>query len=424
MRAVASRDKNFRSCGYSLVELLIAVAILSVSGLAFAWAFSQLAKNNTRLSLTSAVTSIEASLSSELLDEANYPTAVRRELKDGLLPPPSLKFQLTGETMGSNFSVALLPGRPVGLTSQLQVCNAFPSSDCPIQLLLAIAKSGSGFAYAYRIQAQHPSVALNYTGAGAGLAASSSNFVPADYTVAIPLEYYLETMLLECPANSLAVKGIDTATGNVICISQPTVACPDKRLPKRIEYVQASNSIELTCGSTIQTAACPPDYFLNSIDTRTLDGGIKTGTCVYHKASAISGPSLGPSRRIAGQVCPAGYRSQSSCFIVNASSASGTNPNWCYVWDYNCGSASGSYQSSVGTWHRTIPKDLCTSQGPRIFPANSGNAVLTENSPPGYADCSLHLRQQDWGATWAGQVQLNIRCVLDTAAIPETANVF
>lgn len=435
------QDKNFVTLiderGFTFVEVLVAAMIMTTSVGALGWSFLGLQKSRVKGELISGVTSIETALTTALLNEDNYPESIRPQLQAGTVPS-SLTFPVVGSSMEKPFNFAIKPGETIELDRNGSPCAGatFPASNCPYRIQLAMrqlagagALSSSSMAFAYRIETRDPDVQLNFRGAGAD--SDSGAFTDEEFTITLPYEYYLSKnagrLLLECPSTTtVGVWGIDrSGGGSVSCIDQPRESCPQGTLPKGLRFVShsaTSASVEFECGPSVQTASCPTDYALLQIDTTTLDAGrTKSGTCVYVGASPAAGHTY-RGERIEGRVCPRGYRSQSSCALVDEVSSAGSCP-WCHSSTPDCSAASPQTESPVGTYNITIPY-RCADSNPLTQAANRGQARLVENLPnKGDVLCYLHRPQQDCGATWDAKVELNVTCVLDTPTTPETRSI-
>lgn len=422
---------SFNSSGFSLIESMIAIGIVTSSALVLTWAMSELQKNRLKVEYITGASALEASLTQAMVDANNYSdTAVKASLQQSQVPT-GLALKVQGTTGAQNINFTISPGQTVGLDRNFQPCTANANAPCAYTVAIDLQPVDNRMAYAYTIKTALPDVSLNYQPTSGNAATATKN-----YSVTIPYENYLSSLSLMCdPSRFLGVRGVNSGTGNVACIKLPdsSVACPARTVAKSLTMVADPSggdpSVAFQCGG-LQTASCPTGYSLNTIDTRSLDSGAtKSGQCVYSLAHTAAGPTL-TGQSIVGQVCPPNYLSQSTCTVVTTSSAQGVcQPNpWCD--QYSC-SSSGYSENPVGTMTATINYS-CSHSITKTVPAVPAQVVFTQNRAGGLAadgmvDCHLAMQPQQCGATWQGQAQLQVNCVLNStganAAVQEFVNV-
>ncbi|RYZ79376.1 MAG: hypothetical protein EOP06_27325 [Proteobacteria bacterium] len=230
-------------------------------------------------------------------------------------------------------------------------------------------------------------------------------------------------MLIACAGgDNMALTGVDAATGKPICMKQPvqTDLCADGTMAKSIRHytdADGNRRLALQCGSPTKEIECPANYFLQQVNTTTLDGASREteAMCVYAGMHEASRAVPTPSKRIFGRFCPQGYKSKSRCVIDESSivSSPGTCP-WCWGSALNCASSTVA-ESPVGSGRFQRSTDyFCSDTTPKIVQPNRGRAeMVSENNPMGYVDCRLQHAQQDCGATWDALVRLEVVCEID-----------
>lgn len=409
------------------------MSIISVSSVGLLWSVNAVRDNRQRMTYISSVTSLETALVDGLMTKSNYTTDAKNAMKAGGTPNITMTLRPAGYAEIPNFNV----GNTLTLTETLTPCQGFGEGGCVIRLETALRRITSGtrthFAYAYRIATNDKSVAFNYSGAGAESA--TSTFADSDFKLAVPYDFYLDRELVGCTqGEDMALSGIDVTTGKPICIKQPRQAdlCADGTLPKSLTYFydeSGNRRIKLECGAPIKSASCPRNYFLQDIDTRTLDGNSdqrKTGHCVYAGRSIASTSIPRSANRISGRVCPRGYRSRSNCYIDQGSirESAGQCP-WCWGAALDCGNSVVTESPPNSGQYRRTTNYFCSDSTPKRQEPKAGRAVLDENSPEdGYADCRIQYAQQDCGATWTAKVRLDVTCELvNSQQYPERVNV-
>lgn len=403
--ALESRYETNRQ-GFSLVEVMVALALILISALALGWSINELRKNKIRSELISGVSAIESALTNELMDEANYADPAVKSALRAMTVPPGLEFRVQGTAVNRPFDFRISPGGTRNFDRRLNDCTTYPSPDCNIQLELELAPQGGRMAYAYRLTTQNEEIARTLQYQGMGSQTNSATFNSSEFKVTIPYEYYLNALLLMCDSTNatVGIRGVNRDFGTVSCIQQPQTPCPQGTLPKGLRFEASTASVEFDCGAPAQTATCPSNYSLLQLDTRSLDpAATKSGTCVYTHARFASGPSYGPADSISGRVCPANYRSQSTCTLTNITQTNG----WCPA-QYTC------------TPNPSPLPPTCVLTTPAyVQTPTPGSASLSEDAF-GNATCSVFRPSQSCGAQWDAQVNMTVGCVL---AVPETVPV-
>lgn len=370
--------------GFGMLESVIGGGMVVMAVLSTSVVFKEIATSKSNGGFISLVSAVESSLTAALLNENPYKDPnVKSFLRQGKVPA-DLKFQVQGDSQGKKFNFEMSPNSAVAMSSKtFETCPGFPSADCDIKLHLAVTTSTGQVAYAYKFEfhVDDNKSLLNYYGSGSSTA---NGFSTEDFSLPIPREFIYSSLELACPVNSVGVRGVNRDLGQVGCIYQATQSCPAGTLPKSLVFNPTTNSLEFVCSGPTQSVGCPAKYVLEWIDTTSLDPNrAKSGRCVYEKAASVTGAPVGPAPIISGHLCPADYRSQSSCVLTNVVPVNGH----------------------------------CPPAAPN--PPVPGYANLSEDMA-GNVTCSVVVPAQTCGAQWNADVILTPRCVL---AIPEYVGV-
>lgn len=388
--------------GFTIIETIVASVVIFIAVLSTAVIFQHIGHARMRSLYISSITAIEAALTTALLDESYYRSnpALRAALHSGGVPA-GLTYNVKGESSGQafDFQVGVGAANAASVSSRtLQTCTGFPSTACDLRLTLEVQNTSGHVVFAYKFEhhVQPGKPLLNFFGTGS---TKASGFDSEDFSLPLPHEFLYDGLLLACPAGSLGVRGVDRSGGAVNCISQPQLACPSNTLGKSVRYEPSTGSVEIDCSAPVQTVSCPDKYALESINTASLDAGAaKNARCVYQNARQVTGATLGPAYSISQHVCPADYRSTSTCTLTNIQSTQGQCPDVCTDTDAD---------GTCIEWTTPPPNNPV-----------AGSAVLNEDSA-GNATCYVSSPSQQCGATWSAQVVLGIRC---TISVPEYVN--
>ncbi len=344
---------------YTIGELIFSICFVSVSALVLALSLNELRLSEAASATTLALVSLEQTLSEDLVNPAHYQTEdVKAALRAGL--SPKARFQLSKDA-------SIQPNETVYLDRSLKPCTGYPIGDCGFKVSLNLSPQPPAFSY--EVSSSFRETALSLTRKGRN-------------EIAIPRALYRDPGRVVCdPRREIGLTGL-VSSDRYECLSRPRKSCPRGTLPKRFHVVDGA--LELDCAAPATVARCPAFYSLAMVDTRTLDAvGTAQVQCVRTTASVASPPEQPkPGLRMVGRACPTGYRSQSTCTLVNVTAKPG-----------RCGMGVA----------RPVP----------------GRLKFVENQPSaGSVDCGVELQGQTCGAIWMGYAQLKINCVLD---LPETA---
>lgn len=431
-----------REAGFTIIEVMAAMTMISVSSVGLLWSVNAVKNNSSRVQLVNTVTTLESAVAGAIMEKSNYSNDDKIAMRNGLVPQIGLTIAPQVEGGKAGTSSVLRSGTVVNYSPTFEPCTTYGTADCAVRIRVELRRMGSAttrtsFAFAYRIETKDPAVSFNYIGGG-----SSGDFAGAfsneEFKLVVPYDFYLESPLVACKTGEdIALTGVDAATGKAICIKQPQAAdlCPDGTMPKSLKFIEdadGNRKIIMSCGEKAKDASCPTNYFLQQIDTTTLDGdytGPKKGTCVYAGSTSTSSTTVSTGKHISGRACPPGYRSRSTCTINQNSikSKPGSCP-WCWGSAQDCGSSYvAEAPAGSGNFTRTT-KYFCSDTSAKAMPSNVGQAVLRQNSEgglqDGYVDCRIQIPQQDCGATWDAEVDLTVSCEMYKGGNPaETVNV-
>jgi|GEM_PF-4050216 len=340
-------------------ELAFSIAIVSLGALALSFSILEFKSTELASQTTVGVVSIEESLAGELVNVKNYQDeATKIALRSGR-SPSNLVFHVQLPTG----SVDVHVNETVTLNREFQKCSSYPIGECGYKIRLNFEPHPPAFSY--EVSSAFAEAALN-------LARSDRN------EVIIPRSAYRDPNHVACDLRKdIGLSGL-LSSDRYDCIGRPQKSCPRGTLPKGLAVDPQTHTLELDCGAPSKIARCPAYYALNRVNTKTLDAAeIKSAQCV-RTTETIAYPAKQPDPgfRLVGKACPQGYRSQSTCSLVNVKSKPG-----------KCG---------VG-----VAKPV------------AGRLHFTENKPVGTVDCGVDLRAQTCGAEWIGLAQLKVKCVLD-----------
>jgi hypothetical protein len=358
--------KKTSGASYTAGELLFAIAIVSLGALALASSIVEVQNSELASKTTFAVVSLDRALAGELVRAANYTDETTKvALRSGSVPP-SLQFNVATPA-GS--SVVVRPNETIYLDRAFRKCTTYPLSECGYKIRLGLEAHPPAFSYEVSSAFNEAALSLSRTGRNEWV---------------IPRSFYRDSRRVACDTRrEVGLTGL-VSSDRYECIGRPQKSCPRGTLAKGLVVDASSGALELDCGAPSRVARCPAFYSLASVDTRSLDvTETKDIRCVRTTASvAVPAVQPEPALRMVGRACPTGYRSESTCALVNVRSKPG-----------RCG---------VGV-ARPVP----------------GKLRFSENKPVGSVDCGVELQAQTCGAIWMAFAELKIKCVLDQ---PEFAN--
>lgn len=357
--------KKTSGASYTAGELVFAIAIVSIGALALASSIVEVQTSELASATTLSVVSLDRSLAGELVRAANYADETTKAVLRSGSVPPSLQFNVATPAG----AVAIRPNETVYLDRAFRKCTTYPIGECGYKIRLGLESHPPAFSY---------EVSSVFNEAALSLARTGRN------EVVIPRSFYRDPRRVVCDTRrEVGLTGL-VSSDRYECLGRPQKSCPRGTLPKGLVVDAASGALELDCGAPSKVARCPAFYSLASVDTRSLDATeTKDVRCVRTTASvAIPAVQPEPGLRLVGRACPTGYRSESSCELVNVKSKPG-----------RCGTGVA----------QPVP----------------GKLRFVENKPIGNVDCGVDLQAQTCGAIWMAFAELKIKCVLDQ---PEFAN--
>lgn len=353
----------------TLGEVIFSVLVVCVAALALGDAIGEYKRAEASSKTAFTVVSVDAALNTELQDVKNYedPTT-KLALRSGRVPPQQV-FNLRVKGLESEKTIAIHPNETLSLDRALNKCVNYPIGDCGYKIKLTLEAHPAAFSY--EVASSFPEAALSLTRNGRT-------------EVVIPKAFYRDPFHVQCDArHEVGLSGV-TSSDRYDCVSRPQDECDRGTLPKAIAVDPKTHSLELECGHASKVVRCPASYALNKLDTKTLDSSEAiNATCVRTTATVaypVKQPE--PSVHMVGRACPIGYKSDSTCTLVNVKSHPG-----------KCGTG--------------------------VAQAVPGKLVFSQNRHQGTVDCGVQLQSQTCGAIWEGLAQLKIKCVLDQ---PEFAN--
>lgn len=352
---------NRGSGTYTPFELIFSIVIVSLSALALAMAFLEFRRSEAASRTTVALVSLDEALAHELVNLKYYQDeSTKIALRTGRIPQ-TLMFKVPVSETGGLIEVR--PNSVVTLDRAFHVCTTYPIGECGYKIRLTLEARPPGFSY--EVSSAFPEAALSLSRGDRS-------------EVLIPRAAYRDPYRVACDLRrEVGLSGL-VSSDRYDCLARPQKSCPRGALPKALVVDPQTHSLELDCGPPSRVARCPASYALSRVNTPSLDAGDKiSAQCVRTTASVAAPPKQpAPAHRLVGRVCPQGYRSESTCSLVNIVSRPG-----------RCG---------VGV-ARPVP----------------GKVHFVQNNQPGSVDCGVDLREQSCGATWSAQAQLKIKCVLD-----------
>lgn len=333
------------------VVVLVAIALACLS---FAWTWNSKEREQAKIAL--GLSALEDSLLASLAKTVM----------------PEGPVDLNGTVLDEKFQHQLRAEQVLTLTRDFSICTTYPSDDCGYKLRFTY--DPKRFSYSYEVTSAFSQLPLSLKADGRNTIARPPSSLPSGST-------------LSCdPRTSLGANGYSVTSG-LSCLMKPEQMCKPGTLPRGLSIDGEIPRLEFVCGDPSKVARCPAQYSLEKVDTRSLasDGKVNA-TCVRTALATISPPTeVMPAGRLSGRVCPYGYKSASSCSLVNVIAKPGR----------------------------------CGGRGAVVQPV-AGKIEFVENATIGFVDCAVRAYKQTCGAAWSAQAYLKIRCVLDQ---PERVNV-
>jgi type II secretory pathway pseudopilin PulG len=436
----------FNSRGFSLIEPLIAGAILSAAILGTAVGLKALAAAHKKTQVVDNAIELEAQLLRAITQNSTYTSqgvAILDALRAGQPAGPvaladGLTFDLcaqriAGACAAGNADTLIQPGQTLCFGSRISnaprvgACDfTVPDNGDELQVFLSRMQSMNTtpprYMIGYSITGNPSFGKLALMGSATPVNLQALN---GDYSIQIPIDAYNTPTTTTCVPDTtypviVGINGFDKTVSppTISCIRMPTtpLSCPPQTFPKTLRASQLpppSNDLLLTmdCGPTARTMTCSPGYALENFDPSTLDPAkpAATGSCVYRNSSpAVSGTYQTNSGLISGHVCPPNYHvdftsPNTTCTIVSAVTAvNGTCPS---TWSPSCTSCNGTSQDCT---YINVPGAIAIPTGVATasFDAATADTRL--------ATCRLSPPPGACGEHFDATIQMRASCVLNT----------
>lgn len=400
------------SRGFSIIEALIAAALISIAALGLGNAVSKLSQSRQKSQMVSLSIGFEASMIAALQSPSTY-SAYKAQLQHGQIPT-GMSIIVPGDT-----PVTLTPGQTVYLTKNLQTCQGFSDANCALQVSLSqLQNIGGQFSFAYFIQGNPKMPAMTPLG--------SPNL--DDYSVTIPVDVYQDKGTdINCddPTVDIGMMGIGD-DGKPICLQKPTAAdtCATGTLAKGFQVIFDPGTknfrLAFQCSTPLRVLTCPAPagspypggYALQSflpvsLDPSSASSSLAYNTCIFVASNPSAYANSGGTNYVLTQrdgvqmtnACPPGYKPQATrCDIANASGQ-----------DVNCTS---------GITIHYVP---VTSAQPSV----TGNIISCQTVVPSQPYCGNSPGNPAYQTKAWADANLSYQCVMDGTvpeSIPATSN--
>ena len=356
--------------GLSIVEGLVATAIVVTTAVGTASLVSYIGKQSRRTQLLNRAVTVQSTLVNGVLDKTQYSTSTNDPVHNAKIQQFIASRSATGLPIlahpevttplpaGTSAPFLAIVGRRVGYniddTSATVSCG---EKQCPIWVDFDIRCIGlsQGCRAAYRITttplAKDDVVPAPLGAPGVTNATNPGAFVdfdPSDYTLPISYDFFEQRPMSDCSgdADSIFITGVDRTTGEVSCIRKDTNTCPAPMIAHgvAVDIVDGRRALMLQC-HPLANVQCDDNYVLQAMDfgrtdpgqdkTKLHDGGTMNGlhgVCVYRWKDNIAWEEQGPTFRTASTASTATYRAKvCNTSIYNAQTA----VDCAIVWDSN-----------------------------------------------------------------------------------------
>jgi prepilin-type N-terminal cleavage/methylation domain-containing protein len=307
--------------GFSLVEVLVAAAIISTAVVILSSGVNAMGKAKRKAAVINAAIALQAQLIDELSTEARFLNgAVPKDPLDMVDP---VEIEIT-PTTGPNYRA--VRDTDHFFNSNLQSCpGGFADISCTLRLRFNFRPNGTIWYAAYRITS-NPNIDVPLGNLGT---MHDNAFDITDYRSPLPDLLIKNSTSVSCMGpGEIGVSGINRNTGDVICLRGPGAAAPcdpDKFLKRFIaqdfgthfqlvpDCVGAADARMWECPQNYRLAAIPDPRVFDSTYTGTpplcrweaqLSEPVGAGMSLTTTATQFLDTPPWPSRTISGIVCP------------------------------------------------------------------------------------------------------------------------
>lgn len=348
----------------SFRDWILALVLVSVAALALAFSILEFrAQREQSRTLLNAMT-LERELERALKNSSAYTDEnIKIALRSGR-KPVDLTFRFLVPLGDERREIVIRSDETLTLDRSLRVCTTYPLKGCGFKIRVSFDSRPPTFSY--EVASLFPEAPVNFERSGRT-------------ALVIPRVFYRSPSEAQCDTRtSLGLTAL-RSSDDFECLGFPKLVCARGTLPKGLIVNEKTHSLELDCGPATRVARCPAFYALSRVNTKTLDarGEALSAACV-RVTSRVARPlkQPDPAPQISGRACPAGYRSDSSCSLVNVVSRPG-----------HCGTV--LTKPVEGVFH------------------------FRQNVTAGSVDCGVDQPVQSCGAIWHADVKLTVQCVLD-----------
>lgn len=421
--------------GQSLVEILIAVSILSISALGLTGSIVHLGQSKKKAEQVSYILALESSIAASMADSSNYTDEQKQMLREGTVPNDlALNLQLPNSPTDT---LRIQRGQRAFLSSQLEICDEIDRVDCIYSFQFEVVNKRSldpllpeTFGLAYRIELQSENTIPSVIGV------ELPSEEVEDYELEIPPAVYRLNNENGCADDELFVIGLSRLTGQVSCIKKPTNSCAANEVMTGYTVgltstFPASLQLQVRCQPVVANVSCPEKYSLQSL---SVSGYNLNGTCTYAGTAAETGSELfRPLNLSYGEAlaCPEDYSVPSATTLCGFETLNNNIGTCSFIgsWSANVNVQNGSWpdpsnpaatcsQRITTTWspvNTTVEENLST--GVRVQESRSGRGV----------SCRLEIPQRTCpGSSYSGRLTLLPTCLLNppfVSAIPASTSL-
>lgn len=412
--------------GQSIVEVLIASSILTISALGLTSSLVNLGQSKKKSEQVSYVLALESSIASALSDSSSYSEAQRASFRAGTVPADlRMNLQLPNSPTGT---LSVQRGQLIYLDTQLQACAGF-DEECIYSFEFEVRNKNElepllpvTFGVAYRIEMRSEDSLPLAVGADRPFDAVE------DFELEIPPAVYRIRDQNGCADDELFVIGLNRASGAVQCIKRPTNSCAANEVVTGYRVGTTADlrlQLQLECQAVTANVTCPAKYSLQSI---SMSGYTLNGQCIYagtedgdFGSNIISG-NVGQANMLA---CPEDYSvdSSSTCSIQQLSNVTAD----CM---YNRHPPVQGAIENGGPWDdpdipgtQLCPRRAFVTHNPvptlhMVENLSTGVTLLPVTRSGRNISCQISVPQAVCGATYSGRITYQPQCDLDAGFRP------
>ncbi|MEZ0391622.1 MAG: type II secretion system protein [Pseudobdellovibrionaceae bacterium] len=353
-----------KSGGFSLIEILAATALISVSALGLGMGLQKMAKSRQNVKTVTAGMAIESAIQAAIQDPVQYDSEAIYDMRNGLNNVRTMSFDLTVALADSaDVSTVTIPTNSnVYFNSNGSVCSSCleNTTDWAFKAQIEIERQNVPgapgiltYGLAYRFQYnpnlyifKNMGVADNAgsgSPSGSGSGSGPSAFTNSDFKWIIPREIYMNPAGQSCALGSqnVVVTGIDTNTGQVNCLkvgdADPATRCAPGQVATGWTYETSPSGaklpkLKMACKNIAPAGNCPSlapgyDYAVQSIVPDSFDPNAtspRQGRCIFiaDRTQAVAMHSGTSKRSVRFDICPDFYT------FVPAPARAATNGCW------------------------------------------------------------------------------------------------